>query len=468
MLSYSEKSMCSNVLFLDCIEDFPVDRDVSSKKLCIIKTDFKKLSPLKRISAKYPQMEIWLAGKNITRENIFAANKYDIKNVLPYPYDLKPIMEFFRNKKEKNDSHLLTEVPYWIKGMKVMIVDDNEMNVSLLEETLSDTGVQIRSFTNPFDAADAVSKERFDLFLLDIMMPDMSGFELGEIIRKSELNSQSLMMFISALSDRENKITGYNLGSVAYIEKPFDVDVVRCQITSALKTKQLNDAMNDTKESFLAMVTHDLKSPVNSEIAALELLLKNFSTSNDIDKEDIISDILGATKYMKNLIENVLNKYRYDNQKYCITKELHPIKNLIEESIEETKYSILNKQQRIQFVNRAKTKMILIDYLELKRVIHNLLTNATEYAPKHSVIEIDVSENKKYIVFAIKNENNGHIIKNPDDLFDKFVSQAKKNKKISSGLGLYISKKVIEAHDGSISIDVKDPKYVRFVFTLPK
>ena len=75
MLSYSEKSMCSNVLFLDCIEDFPVDRDVSSKKLCIIKTDFKKLSPLKRISAKYPQMEIWLAGKNITRENIFAANK---------------------------------------------------------------------------------------------------------------------------------------------------------------------------------------------------------------------------------------------------------------------------------------------------------------------------------------------------------------------------------------------------------
>ena len=147
-------------------------------------------------------------------------------------------------------------------------------------------------------------------------MPDMSGFELGEIVRNSALNSKALIMFISALSDAKHKITGYNLGSCAYIEKPFDVAVVRCQIINALKTKQLNDAMCDTKESFLTMITHDLKSPVNSEIFALENLLKNFNVSNDKDKEEIISDILGATKYMKNLLENVLNKYRCENNKY--------------------------------------------------------------------------------------------------------------------------------------------------------
>ncbi len=468
MLNLQEKSICKNVLFLEKIEDFLKEKDISSKKLCIIKTDFTNLSMLKKISKAYPGMEIWLTGKNITREKIFLANKYNIKNVLPYPYDMKSVTEFFKVKEKKTSEPVKTEIPSWIKGMKVMIVDDNEMNVALLEETLSDTGIELRSFTNPFDAADLVSKEKFDLFLLDVMMPDMSGFELGEIIRKSELNSQSLMMFISALSDSENKIAGYNLGSMAYIEKPFDVAVVRCQIVNALKTKQLNDAMNDTKESFLAMVTHDLKSPVNSEIAALELLLKNFGNSKDDVKEEIITDILAATKYMKNLLENVLNKYRYDNQKYQITKEMRSIKSLIEDSIEETKYAILEKNQRIQLTNRAKTKEIPIDYLEMKRVIHNLLTNAIEYAPKHSAIEIDLSENKKSIVFAIKNLNNGLIIKNPDDIFEKFVSQAKKSKRISSGLGLYISKKVIEAHDGSISLDLKDPKFVRFVFSLPK
>ncbi len=360
------------------------------------------------------------------------------------------------------------EIPYLIKGMKVMIVDDNEMNVTLLEEMLSETGLEIKSFTNPFNAADAVSNEAFDLFLLDIMMPDMSGFELGEIVRNSALNSKALIMFISALSDAKHKITGYNLGSCAYIEKPFDVAVVRCQIINALKTKQLNDAMCDTKESFLTMITHDLKSPVNSEIFALENLLKNFNVSNDKDKEEIISDILGATKYMKNLLENVLNKYRCENNKYCLIKEKHSIKRLVEETIEETKYSMLNKNQGIHLTNRAKTKFIQMDFYEMKRVLHNLLTNSMEYAPRNSVIEIDISENKKYVVFSVKNENNGLVIENPQDLFDKFVSRAKKNKKISSGLGLYIAKKTVEAHNGSISVDVKDPKYVRFVFTLPK
>lgn len=360
------------------------------------------------------------------------------------------------------------EIPYLIKGMKVMIVDDNEMNVTLLEEMLSETGLEIKSFTNPFNAADAVSNEAFDLFLLNIMMPDMSGFELGEIVRNSALNSKALIMFISALSDAKHKITGYNLGSCAYIEKPFDVAVVRCQIINALKTKQLNDAMCDTKESFLTMITHDLKSPVNSEIFALENLLKNFNVSNDKDKEEIISDILGATKYMKNLLENVLNKYRCENNKYCLIKEKHSIKRLVEETIEETKYSMLNKNQGIHLTNRAKTKFIQMDFYEMKRVLHNLLTNSMEYAPRNSVIEIDISENKKYVVFSVKNENNGLVIENPQDLFDKFVSRAKKNKKISSGLGLYIAKKTVEAHNGSINVDVKDPKYVRFVFTLPK
>ena len=108
-----------------------------------------------------------------------------------------------------------------VQGMRVMIVDDNSMNLKLLKEILSDTGLFITALTNPFDAANIIIKEKFDLFLLDVMMPDMSGFELGEIIRKSEPNSQSLIMFISALSDSENKITGYNLGSAAFIEKPF-------------------------------------------------------------------------------------------------------------------------------------------------------------------------------------------------------------------------------------------------------
>lgn len=71
--------MYKNVLFLDRVEDFEKQKDITSKELCIIKTDFKNLSPLKKITATYPDMEIWLTGENITREKVILANKYEIK-----------------------------------------------------------------------------------------------------------------------------------------------------------------------------------------------------------------------------------------------------------------------------------------------------------------------------------------------------------------------------------------------------
>lgn len=83
------------------------------------------------------------------------------------------------------------------------------------------------------------------------MMPDMSGFELAKVIKETELNEDTPIMFISALSDSENKIMGYNIGSCAYIEKPFDINVVRSQIINTLKTKQLQNAMNNKKNRLL-------------------------------------------------------------------------------------------------------------------------------------------------------------------------------------------------------------------------
>lgn len=69
------------------------------------------------------------------------------------------------------------------------------------------------------------------MFLLDVMMPELSGFDLAEIIKKSRLNSDTPIVFISALSDVENKVKGFNLGSYAYIEKPFNIK--SCKISNS-------------------------------------------------------------------------------------------------------------------------------------------------------------------------------------------------------------------------------------------
>lgn len=456
-----------NFIFVENLKDLENINGLSKKKLCIAKTDFKDLYLVKRLIKKFPNLEIWLTSNEISRKNILLANANGVKNVIPYPVDPKLIQNFFN--KQKTSKITAPEIGNYssLKGLKVMIVDDNQMNIDLLVETLSVLDLNITTFIKPVEASKIISNEKFDLFLLDIMMPEMSGFELANIIKRSKINSETPIVFISALSDAENKIMGYNIGSSAYIEKPFDVGVVRSQIYNMLKTKRLQDALNDKKETFLAMVTHDLKTPIYAEICALELLNKNHEKLNDLQKE-IITDILGAAKYMKNLVENITQKYRAENENLILQKAKCSLKNIIINCIEDTKY--LFEEKKIKYILNcsAKDPSSMMDELEIKRVVHNLIINTIEHGIPKSKVIMDIKESEQNLIFSITNFGVGLEIKNPDDIFLKYVSYADKHKKLASGLGLYIAKKIIDAHNGSIKVESEANKYVRFIFSLPK
>lgn len=462
------KAENERIIFVEDFRELKGVKNLALKKLCIIKTDFKNINQIKKFCKTHTNLEVWIASTEISRKNILSANSCGVKNVIQYPVDTKIIHDYFRKKDKEESTGIQTSNPYYLKGLNVMIVDDNQMNIDLLVETLLPLGLEIDTFLKPVEASKIVAHKKFDLFLLDIMMPEMSGFDLAKIIKTTKVNADTPIMFISALSDPENKIRGFNLGSCAYIEKPFNVSVVRSQIYNALKTKRLQDALNDRKETFLAMVTHDLKTPVNAEICALELLLKNQNSELDGFQSEIINDILGAAKYMKNLVENVLHKYKFDNETLTLNKSHTSLKMLIVECIEETKYLFEDKDQQIIFNCSARNSDVEIDCIEIKRVIHNLLINSIEYGYKSSKIIIELFETNEEFIFSIKNSGHGIDLKNPNDVFEKFISIAAKDKKAGTGLGLYISKKIVEAHGGTISAESKVDDYTKITFTLPK
>lgn len=455
------------LVFVENLRELDNLSGLSKKKLCVAKTDFKDLHLVKKINKKYPNLEIWLTSTEISRKNIILANSSGVKNVIPYPIDIKLIQNYFR--KQQKSSATAPEIHNYasLKGLKVMVVDDNQMNIDLLVETLSVLNVGITTFLKPIEASKVVGNEKFDLFLLDIMMPEMSGFELANIIKHTKINSDTPIMFISALSDAENKIMGYNIGSCAYIEKPFDVSVVRSQIYNMLKTKCLQDALNDKKETFLAMVTHDLKTPIYAEICALELLHKNHDKMDSLQKE-IISDILSAAKYMKNLVENITQKYKVENENLVLHKTKSSLKDITISCIEDTKY--LFEEKKLKYILNCSTgnPYAIMDELEIKRVVHNLIINTIEHGVAKSKVIMDIKESNQSLIFSITNFGVGLEIKNPDDIFLKYVSYADKHKKIGSGLGLYIAKKIIDAHNGQIKVESEINKYVRFIFSIPK
>ena len=153
-----DKSCDKKVVFLDSINGINSVKDLAAKKLCIIKTNFQDLHLLKGLMKKFPKLEVWLTSERISRKEILAANRFGIKTIIPYPFDTKVINRFFKKKAAAEPEAEVYTCPGRLKGLKVMIVDDNLQNVELLAETLASSGLDITTFINPHDAAEAVGK----------------------------------------------------------------------------------------------------------------------------------------------------------------------------------------------------------------------------------------------------------------------------------------------------------------------
>lgn len=402
-------------------------------------------------------------ARNISKNLLSSKSRGDYspaKN-LP-PFFGKNSSEKLSKNKTKNSSSK------YIKGMKVLAVDSDRRNLDALLKILANEKLNISVFTDWSEAFKAVQKERFDLILVDIDINEIESFEFIRNIKDSSTNSISPILFMSSDADPALIAECYNFGCSGIITKPFDKNVLHSQVVNLLKTKYFNEVESKMSEAYIAMLTHDFKSPINSMYSALSILDKSYDTLDELYIKEVCGDMFGSVKYLKDLLDNSLKKYKYKNDEIVLNKEPVSLKNILEEVVEECKYTILEKNLTVKICSRAKTKKISADRLEVKRVMHNLISNAAAHTPKNSVIEIDISENKKYMVFSIKNPYYGNIIEQPETLFNKFVSHAMKNKTVSSGLGLYIAKSIVDAHGGSISADIRTQGFIRFVFTIPK
>lgn len=227
-----------------------------------------------------------------------------------------------------------------------------------------------------------------------------------------------------------------------------------------------NSKQQEVQNSFWNMVVHDLKGPIQAEIAAMRMLLadtKNFSA----EQLEIINDVLSSMKYTQTLVFNVLQKYKEENGNLVIKKELHSFKTLLEECCHEVKYIAKERNLEVKFFYNSSFDEVMFDLDEIKRVINNLLTNTLKYSYKNTEIVINVENDDNNLLFSIVNCGNGVALENQDDIFEKFVSYSEKHKSINTGLGLYISKQIIVAHGGEIHFHSIPEKTTTITFRLP-
>lgn len=229
-------------------------------------------------------------------------------------------------------------------------------------------------------------------------------------------------------------------------------------------------ALEEKKETFVATLTHDLKTPTIAQIKAIDLLLnQTFGTLNQ-NQIDFLEQIKNSCQYMYNLIFTLLDTYLYDNGQIKIHPEEFEINKLIDEAIGEISNLLIENEQNITIHSTLKNNKIMADKFQLKRVLINLLSNAINYGNYKTNIELILKEDENNIILNVKNKSdyisNDKIL----DLYEKFKRKDNiRFSKSGSGLGLYLSKQIISGHNGDIyAKSNKEEQSCTFGFSLPK
>jgi signal transduction histidine kinase len=374
---------------------------------------------------------------------------------------------------------------------KILLVEDDPDTNKLIYEILNINKYDCSFCYNGKEALDYLKNSFCDLILMDIIMPELDGIQTAKTILRLEKTKNIPVIFLTVKTDEELIKESFDIGIVDFIQKPIKPLELIARIKSALKNKEEKDLLLKKQEKFLkksdyleklsenlkhidkmkdnliTYIAHDIRIPITSIRAFAEIILSQKGLPPN-KKNEYLKTIINQVDNLNELINNLLNTFKK------IAGPLELKKNRVNfVSLCETIFSGFKgeaERKNLSFELRIDTniKDILCDHIKIKELLSNLLSNAIKYTDKGS-INFNVFESDNYLCFEISDTGIGIGEKEIHKIFEKFYQiNSIQNNKESSGLGLFIAKKIALAHNGDIYVESFVDKGTKFTFVLPK
>ena len=242
-------------------------------------------------------------------------------------------------------------------------------------------------------------------------------------------------------------------------EQPKYVGVIR-DVSKQKETERLRD-------DFIATLTHDLRTPLLAAIQTLKFFLDGSLGPVEEKQEVLLSTMLHSNEDLLGLVNALLEVYRFESGKLTLCKTLFPVKDLVTQCYEELKP--LAEKKNIEFnldCDIPDNLEITADKSEIKRVIINLCGNAVNYTNKDGKIDIIAKAQSGDFIFSVADNGNGIPQEDIPKLFNRFSQGTARKRSTGTGLGLYLSRQIVESHGGKIWLDSKLNKGSEFTFVL--
>lgn len=226
-------------------------------------------------------------------------------------------------------------------------------------------------------------------------------------------------------------------------------------LVAIAKNIDADKKLENQRDLFLATLSHDLKNPLQAQISSLEMLYREYCGKIDEGHQEIMELVIESAKYMKDMLCTLLKTCKQNNGIIQLEYSRFDIISLMNRSIKEVRGLGKIKNVEIRFNSKLTEdeKLMYADENQLRRVIGNMLNNAINYAFENSVVDISIKLENGFYVFDFKNESEEISESLKVNIFDKYVCGNPLESNSGVGLGLYFCRKIIEAHDGTISLD---------------
>ncbi|MFZ4547269.1 MAG: hybrid sensor histidine kinase/response regulator [Bacteroidales bacterium] len=352
----------------------------------------------------------------------------------------------------------------------ILVVDDQPTNIKVIASILGQK-YSLSFANNGMNALKILEKSLPDLILLDIMMPEMDGFEVCKRIKENENTREIPIIFLTAKTDIADVIKGFNLGAVDYIIKPFNPVEMEVRVKNHLNLYHSHkeiEQVNKEKDKFFSIIAHDLRSPFNAIVGFSQLLLEQVKDRDFDGIEQYAGIILRSAELALGLQNNLMEWAQSQTGRIEFNPILFELDKLINE-IALLFTDIANQKSITLNMELVQSTSIFADKAMIGTVLRNLISNSIKYTKPGGTITITTTASEQDVIISVSDTGIGIPKIAIDNLFriDKNQSTPGTQDELGTGLGLILCKEFIEKHDGQIEVESEINKGTTFLVILP-